>query len=229
MSPRRLNTAVATLFMIGSLGFALGSTSFYSSAVGPTPDAVTFFVASIFFTSASLLQLLQSQSPAMAPAGTSRDDERGRVRLLAWLPRDKGWLAAATQFPGTLFFNGTTFWAMTIAVTNSQYDEVVWRPDFYGSVLFLVSSLFAILAVGPAALVAAARGRLVGRVAQHARVDRLHGVGDRRLCDPQDVLDDRPHAGRPWDLRRRRVLLPRRPPRHPGVPAGRRGCQRRDG
>lgn len=148
MSPRRLNTALATLFMIGSFGFALGSTSFYASAVGPGPDAVTFFVSSIFFTSASLLQLLQSQSPAMAPTGTRRDDEHGRVKLLAWLPRDKGWLAAATQFPGTLFFNGTTFWAMTIAVTNSQYDEVVWRPDFYGSVLFLISSFFAILAVG---------------------------------------------------------------------------------
>jgi hypothetical protein len=149
LRPRRLNTAMATLFMVGSLGFALGSTSFYSSAVGPTPDAVTFFVASIFFTSASLLQLLQSQSPAMAPTGTSRDDERGRVKLLAWLPRDKGWLAAAAQFPGTLFFNGTTFWAMTIAVDNSQYDQVVWRPDFYGSVLFLISSFLAILAVGP--------------------------------------------------------------------------------
>jgi hypothetical protein len=37
---------------------------------------------------------------------------------------------------------------MTIAVTNSEYDKVVWRPDFFGSVLFLVSSAFAILALG---------------------------------------------------------------------------------
>jgi hypothetical protein len=139
---------MAILFMVGSLGFALGTVSFYASAVGPTPDAATFFVSSIFFTSASFLQLLQSQSPGMLPTGTSRDDERGRVRLLAWLPRDKGWVAAAVQFPGTLYFNGTTFWAMTIAVTSTQYDAVVWRPDFYGSVLFLVSSAFAILATG---------------------------------------------------------------------------------
>jgi len=148
VSPHRLNTVLATLFTIGSLGFALGSTPVYASAVGPTPDAVTFFVSSIFFTSASFLQLLQSQSPGMAPSGTQRDHERGRLRFFAWLPHDRGWIAAATQFPGTLFFNGTTFWAMTIAVTNSQYDEVVWRPDFYGSVLFLISSFFAILALG---------------------------------------------------------------------------------
>jgi hypothetical protein len=134
--------------MIGSFGFALGSTSFYASAVGPTADATTFFIASIFFTSASFLQLVQSQSPAMAAVGTARDDERQHLRFLAWLPRDKAWLGAATQFPGTLFFNGTTFWAMTVALDNSKYDKVVWRPDFYGSILFLVASLFGILALG---------------------------------------------------------------------------------
>jgi len=84
----------------------------------------------------------------MAATGTSHDDERHRLRFLAWLPHDKAWVAAATQFPGTLFFNGTTFWAITVATDNSQYDQVVWRPDFYGSILFLVSSAFALLALG---------------------------------------------------------------------------------
>jgi len=148
LRPRRLNTAIAALFMIGSFGFALGCVSVYAAAVGPTGDAVTFFVASIFFTSASFWQLVQSQTPAVMATGTARDRERQRVRFLAWLPHDKSWLAAATQFPGTLFFNGTTFWAITIAVSNSKYDKVVWRPDFYGSVLFLVSSSYALLALG---------------------------------------------------------------------------------
>jgi hypothetical protein len=148
LRPRRLNAAIAALFMIGSAGFALGSTPAYASAVGPSADAVTFFVSSIFFTTASFWQLVQSQTPAAAATGTTRDEERQRVRFRAWLPRDRAWLAAATQFPGTLFFNGTTFWAITVAVSNSQYDEVVWRPDFYGSILFLVSSTFALLALG---------------------------------------------------------------------------------
>jgi len=148
LRPRRLNTAIAVLFMVGSAGFAVGSTPAYASAVGATADAVTFFVSSIFFTSASFLQLVQSQSPAMVATGTVRDDERQRVRLLAWLPHDRNWLAAATQFPGTLFFNGTTFWAITTSASSSQYDRVVWRPDFFGSILFLVASAFAILALG---------------------------------------------------------------------------------
>ena len=148
LRPRRLNSAIAALFMIGSFGFALGCVSVYAAAVGPTADAVTFFVSSIFFTSASFWQLVQSQTPAAVATGTARDEERQRVRFLACLPHDRAWLAAATQFPGTLFFNGTTLWAITIAVSDSQYDKVVWRPDFYGSVLFLVSSAFALLALG---------------------------------------------------------------------------------
>ncbi len=148
LRPRRLNAAIAALFMIGSFGFALGTVGAYASAVGPQADAVTFFVSSIFFTTASFWQLVQSQSPAAAASGTVRDRERQHVRLLAWLPHDKGWLAAATQFLGTLFFNGTTFWAITVALDSSQYDRVVWRPNFYGSILFLVSSTFALLALG---------------------------------------------------------------------------------
>ena len=148
LRPRRLNRIVAVLFMIGSAGFAIGSVSAYASAVGSTADAITFFAASLFFTSASFGQLVQSQSPAMAATEAAGDDRRQPIRLLAWLPRDRAWLAAAIQFPGTLFFNATTLRAIFTDVASSQYDKVVWRPDFFGSVLFLVSSAFAILAVG---------------------------------------------------------------------------------
>ena len=149
LKPRHLNTSIAALFMIGSAGFAVGSVPAYASAVGTVADAVTFFVASIFFTSASFGQLLQSQSPALAAAGGARDEQRQAVRWLAWLPHDKSWLAAATQFPGTLFFNATTFWAMVQGLSPRQYDHVVWRPDFFGSILFLVSSAYAVVALGP--------------------------------------------------------------------------------
>jgi hypothetical protein len=134
--------------MIGSSGFAVGSVSAYASAVGATADAITFFISSLFFTSASFLQLVQSQSPEMAARGVGHDDVPQPARLLAWLPHDRNWLAAAIQFPGTVFFNGTTLWAITTAVTSATYNKVVWRPDFYGSILFLVSSAFAVLATG---------------------------------------------------------------------------------
>ena len=47
------------------------------------------------------------------------------------------------QSAGTLFFNVTTFGAMHTAVTSSEYDKLVWRPDWRGSVCFLVSGALA--------------------------------------------------------------------------------------
>ena len=61
--PSRLNGAIAVLFMIGSACFAIGSVPAYLNAVGGPIDGVTYFVGSIFFTTASLFQLVQAQTP----------------------------------------------------------------------------------------------------------------------------------------------------------------------
>ena len=147
--PRSLNAGIAWLFMIGSSCFAVGATPGYASAVGTVADLVTFFVGSLFFTSASYCQLLQAQSPAMAPGAADVDSQgmRAPIRFWAWLPHERGWLAAATQFPGTLAFNVTTSAALVTGLTVAEQDRQVWRPDFVGSVLFLVASTFAILAL----------------------------------------------------------------------------------
>jgi hypothetical protein len=149
--PVALNSATAWLFMVGSACFVLGAVPGYVELVGVTADGVTFFVGSIFFTSASFAQLLQAQSPRMTRVDEQSQHERAPVRLVAWLPHDHGWLAALTQFPGTLFFNVSTFAALSSASAAEQ-DRQVWRPDFFGSTLFLVSSAFALMALGRAAL-----------------------------------------------------------------------------
>ena len=146
--PARLNSAIAGRFVVGASCFALGTIPAYVHAVGAAADATTFFVGSIFFTSASYCQLVQAQSPGMTGVDERSQHARVRARPTAWRPRDKGWLAAATQFPGTLFFNHSTFAALAHNLSATQADEHVWRPDFFGSVLFLVSSAFAISALG---------------------------------------------------------------------------------
>lgn len=153
MRPARLNAAIAWLFAVGSACFVLGSVPAYANAVGGTADSVTFFVGSIWFTSASLLQLLQAQTPAMTDADAVAEDTRSRLVLRAWLPHDRGWLAAVTQFPGTLFFNVSTFAALAHNATVHEQNQHVWRPDVYGSTLFLLASAFAL-----AALAAVPRG-----------------------------------------------------------------------
>jgi hypothetical protein len=148
MSPVRLNAAIAWLFIIGSACFVLGSVPAFLDAVGGMIDSVTYFVGSLFFTSASLLALFQAQTPAMTEV--SQDNERiaQPIKVWAWLPHDRAWWAALTQFPGTLFFNVSTAAALVHNASVQAEDRHVWRPDFYGSTLFLVSSAFGILAVG---------------------------------------------------------------------------------
>ncbi len=146
--PARFNTTYAASFMVGSALFVLGSVPAYATAVGAVPDAVTYFLGSIFFTLASYGQLVQSQSPALAADAPVDPEQRHPARLVGWRPRDLNWLAAATQFPGTLFFNVTTFAAITQGLSAAEADQQVWRPDFFGSVLFLVASGFALAGMG---------------------------------------------------------------------------------
>jgi hypothetical protein len=148
--PVRLNAAVAWLFMVGSTCFVLGSVPAYLDAVGGWWDGATYFVGSLFFTTASYCQLLQSQSPAMTGVDDVGQRQRAPVAWWAWMPRDRGWWAAVTQFPGTLLFNVSTFAALARNATVEESDRHVWRPDVYGSTLFLVASTFGLLAVSGA-------------------------------------------------------------------------------
>jgi len=116
-----------------ALSFALGSTCFlvgpfpgYAELVGDRADAVTFFVGSILFTVGGALQSWLAWPDRRSPDG-------GRA----------AWWASIVQSAGTLFFNVTTYQAMHVAVTSSEYDRLVWRPDWRGSICFLVSGAIA--------------------------------------------------------------------------------------
>jgi hypothetical protein len=116
---------MAVLFALGSLCFLIAPFPGYVELVGPGADAVTFFAGSLLFTAGGALQL----------------------RLSLDGPRSAIWVAAV-QCAGTLFFNVTTFAAMHTALTDADYDRLVWRPDALGSVCFLVSGVIA-YAVSP--------------------------------------------------------------------------------
>ena len=120
---------ISILFMIGSACFALGAVPGYAGAVGVTADGVTFFIGSLFFTSAGLGQFLQS------------DTAGGRRR------RNRDWWAAAIQLAGTLFFNVSTLLTLAGNLSTAQQDRLVWRPDAYGSACFLVSSALSLSAL----------------------------------------------------------------------------------
>lgn len=117
---------MALCFVLGSACFLIGPFPGYASLVGDGADAVTFFVGSVLFTAGGALQV------SLAWAGR-RSRDGGRAAF--W--------AAAIQSAGTLFFNETTFRAMHTALSSSEYDKLVWRPDAFGSVCFLISGAIA--------------------------------------------------------------------------------------
>jgi hypothetical protein len=114
---------MAACFALGSTCFLIGPFPGYYDLVGARATAVTFFVGSILFTAGGALQV--------ALAAPHRHTDRS------------AWWAAVVQSAGTLFFNATTYWAMHVALTSSSYDRLVWRPDAFGSVCFLVSGVIA--------------------------------------------------------------------------------------
>ncbi|HZM31084.1 MAG TPA: hypothetical protein VFB77_11375 [Acidimicrobiales bacterium] len=113
------------LFAVGSACFALGAAPGYVDAVGVAADGITFFVGSLFFTSAAALQFLD--------AGVHRGGS--------------DWWSSLVQLAGTLFFNLSTFDEMLEHLSAKQDDRLVWTPDAFGSICFLVASGMAWAAV----------------------------------------------------------------------------------
>lgn len=117
---------MAVCFVAGSASFVVGPFPGYANLVGDSADAATFFAGSILFTSGGVLQSL------LAFPGRR-----------ASIPGRALWGAAAIQTAGTLFFNVTTFHALSTALSSSEYNRLVWRPDAFGSICFLVSGAIA--------------------------------------------------------------------------------------
>jgi hypothetical protein len=113
------------LFAVGSACFALGAAPGYVDLVGVAADGITFFVGSVFFTSAAALQFLDA-------AGRRGSND---------------WWASLIQLAGTLFFNLSTFDEMLEHLSAKQDDRLVWTPDAFGSICFLVASGLAWAAV----------------------------------------------------------------------------------
>jgi YrhK-like protein len=130
--------------MVGALCFALGAVPGYLELVGADADNSTFFVGSIFFTSAAFLQYVQTVNPSRAPTpGTGR-----RFRIFTVEPGRIDWWSSVVQLVGTVFFNISTYHALQASLSAAQINQLVWRPDAYGSICFLVASGLAWAEVG---------------------------------------------------------------------------------
>jgi hypothetical protein len=120
---------MALFFALGSACFFIGPFPGYGELVGDRAVGITFFIGSILFTLGGALQSWLGWNERRSPGG-------GRA----------AWWSAVIQSAGTLFFNVTTYQAMHVALTSTEYNKLVWRPDWRGSICFLVSGTIAYVA-----------------------------------------------------------------------------------
>ena len=114
---------IAVGFAVGSACLVVAPFPGFVDLVGAGADGAVFFAGSIFFTIAALLELREST-----------------LRHGRWAP-DASWWSAAVQFAGTLLFNLSTFAALQDGLSTERVDRLVWAPDAFGSVAFLVSGV----------------------------------------------------------------------------------------
>ncbi|MEO8106250.1 MAG: hypothetical protein ABI720_02940 [Actinomycetes bacterium] len=134
----RATTWMAWLFVIGSACFAVGVPMSLNTSWAPTISAAVFFVGSVFFTAASSVQLRL--------AWRAGEDAQGATTIGALLSRAPAWTSSWVQWIGTVFFNVTTVAAwIDVAGVEAVSNQVIWRPDAVGSLLFLVSSAISLM------------------------------------------------------------------------------------
>ena len=139
-APRAIAWWIGVLFAVGSACFALGALPFYADGVGTNVDDLTYFIGSIFFTSAAFCQYFEAATTSLRLESTSR---RSFKLLFAVQHKRIDWWASLVQLVGTLWFNRTTFSALVVGLGATTSHHPIWRPDAFGSICFLVSSWLA--------------------------------------------------------------------------------------
>ena len=142
--PDLLSWWIGTLFMIGSFLFAAGSVMqlYFDDHFSSFTISLTYFIGSLFFTSAAYGQLLQAINANIALIHDKKEKQKS-WRWWARGLRSPGFLSAASQFIGTILFNFNTFDAFYSTLSPAGEHFLIWVPDMIGSILFLVSSFFA--------------------------------------------------------------------------------------
>jgi hypothetical protein len=144
----------AILFMVGSTCFGMASSAglvpgfLGDFASSPAAINMVFFVGSIFFTSAAYLQFLGAVNADRIAAIAHRRPPTSPLRWFALRPGEIGWLAAFSQFVGTVLFNINTFDVLLPGLGWLEEELLIWAPDALGSICFLVASGLALIEYG---------------------------------------------------------------------------------
>ncbi len=122
-------------FLVGSVLFAAGALVSQFALTDVHRANQIFVVGAVCFTIAAAAEVTVAIRRQVAQRGT-------------WSWKQKAWnpdvLSASLQLAGCLYFNAMTIQATALRFVDSdQANDIVWRPELYGSALFLASALLA--------------------------------------------------------------------------------------
>ena len=135
-APRALAWWIGVLFMIGSTCFALGALPGYLDAVGVDADNLTFFVGSLFFTSAALLQYVE----VVRTPETFGLPASGARRTALWQPHRIDWWAIDRAAGRHVVLQPQHRFRVLRRARHRAVQPVDLAPDALGSICFLVAS-----------------------------------------------------------------------------------------
>ncbi|WP_156152329.1 YrhK family protein [Flammeovirga sp. OC4] len=130
LTSRRMVLWMSILFMVGASCFIYSSFTFLLPHPNESFLNIIFFIGSIPFTFAAFFQLLNATN-----------QKNQEWKLMAFRPKNSGYIAGLTQWLGTLLFNINTFDA-TRKLDWLEGDLLVWVPNMLGSILFLISAFY---------------------------------------------------------------------------------------
>ena len=139
---RRANWVSAVAFTIGGSLFAVGAAESQVGTGNASTAASIYFAGGIFFSTGGYTSLLVAINGTPASAHAAEP-----WRWWSWEPRRIEWLSAFALFIGTLAFGISLVSAFITGLGTRGVDRLVWRPEFVGCVLFLVSGHLGMRAV----------------------------------------------------------------------------------
>jgi hypothetical protein len=142
---RRANWVAAAAFTIGGILFALGAVVAQLGSGDATTAASIYFSGGLFFTTGAYASLLGAIN---APREVSRDGEHhARWRWWSYEPERIDWASTFVLLAGTVAFGTDLLDSFLRGLTAHEVNRLIWAPEVFGCVLFLVSGHLAMTEV----------------------------------------------------------------------------------
>ena len=130
-APRDPGWWIAITFILGSVLFCLGAILPFTRGLSTAATNIVYFVGSSLYLIGAFIQFIQGRRMKI-----NHRDDASSMRHLA----NKNSRAAGIQAIGALLFQTSMTGAFIRSLSIAQQEKIIWVPDLFGALCFLVAS-----------------------------------------------------------------------------------------